>query len=163
MLPVLLAAGVISEASGAATGPFDVPSVRLATAARVQGSAMLGNAIPSGAAQWQQPFDPADHLPFGFSFNELLDEGETITTMERIAVSSAGAALGVMIDLAGGTAPYIDQDSKRRIQLWFSVDAGMQSGAAFDASGTQVAISFRVLTSKSRRFKRSGVLTVRQQ
>ena len=141
---------------------MDVPPERLAIAAVVQSLASLGSGIPFGAAEWPQPFDPADHLPFGFSFEQLLDEGETIVDVERIALSSAGAALGLIVDKSSDFAPIIDAAAGRAVQLWFSVDPDMQNGAPFDAAGARVPVTFRVLTSKAHRFERSAVLTVRQ-
>ena len=162
MLALLLAAGAVPEQSGALPGVFDVPIERIASAARVQPAAAVGNGIPFGAVAWAQPFDPADHLPYGFSFDALLDAGETIASIERIALSSAGAALGVTIDQTAGFLPTVDQDGARRIQLWFLVDAALQSALPFDAAGAQVPVSFRILTSKSHRLERTAILTVRQ-
>ena len=162
MLALLVAAGAIPEQAEAGTGPVDVPTERLAVAPTVQSLTPFGAGIPLGAASWQQPFDPADHLPYAFSFEALLDEGETIAAVERIALSSAGAALGVIIDQSTGFAPVIDADGGQRIQLWFSVDPDMQNNAPFDADGAQVPVTFRVLTSKSHRIERTAVLTVRQ-
>jgi len=162
MLTLLLAAGVIPEQSGVETGVFDVPDERVAVAAKLQAAAAMGTGIPFGAARWQQPFDPADHLPYGFSFDAVLEEGETISEVELIALSSAGAALGVIIDQEAGFAPVVDDDGGRRIQIWFAVDPAMQDTAPFDAAGAQVPVTFRILTSKQHRLERTAVLTVRQ-
>lgn len=157
-----LAAGAVPEQSGAATGTFDVPTSRTATAQRLQASTAIGTGIPYGAALWPQPFDPADHLAYGFSFKDLLDNGETITAIERIAVSATGAGMGLTIDQSAGFQPIIDQNGGQRIQLWFSVDPALQASSAFDASGTSIAVTFRILSSKSNRIERSAVLMVRQ-
>lgn len=162
MLALLLAAGAIPEQTGAASGVFDVPKERIAIAARVQPASAMTNGIPYGSSAWLQAFDPAEHLPYGISFDSLLDTDETIESVERIALSSAGAALGVIIDQTIGFAPTVDQDGKRRIQLWFLVDPALQNSLPFDAAGTQVPVTFRVLTSKSHRLERTAVLTVRQ-
>lgn len=162
MLALWSATGVVPDLSGATTGPFDIPVSRIATAVRLQPATPIGVGIPYGAAQWQQAFDPNDNLAYGFSFSDVLDPGETIALMERIAVSSTGAGLGLTIDQSGGSAPFIDQDGRRRIQLRFLVDPAFQASPAFDASGTPIVVAFRVFTSKSNRFDRSGVLTVRQ-
>lgn len=164
MLALQIASGVVPEQSGggAGFGVFDAPAVRTVTPAKVQPAASIGVGLPYGAAQWQQPFDPNDHLAFGISFNDLLEVGETITGVDSIAVSSTGAGLGVAIDQALGFAPIIDADGKRRIQFWLSVSSAFQGSPAFDASGTPVAITVRITTSKSNRFERSAIVTVRQ-
>lgn len=141
---------------------MDVPRERLAVAAKVQSTAALGSSIPFGAVAWLQPLDPADHLPYGFSFESLLDTDETITMVESIALSSTGAGLGVLIDQSTGFAPIIDETGSRRIQLWFSVDPALQNTSPFDAAGAQVPVTFRILTSKLHRLERTAVLTVRQ-
>ncbi len=162
MLLMLLATGVVPEESGTVIGPFDVPDERIAIAKKVQGASSVAVGLPLGAAQWEQPFDPSDRLPFGMSFVELLDAGETITSIDRIALSSTAAGLGVIIEQASPRAPVIDEIDLRRLQLWLSVDDAMQAAASYDASGVRFPVTFRVTTSKGRRFERSAILTVRQ-
>lgn len=163
MLTMLLAGGAFVDQPIIDFGAFDVPPERIATVAKVQGATPFGNGIPLGAALWQQSLDPADHLPFGIAFTDLLDGTETIASVEKLAISSAGAALGVIIDGSGATAPVIDNAGALRVQLWLSVSADAQSAPLFDAGGIRVAISCRVITTKARKFDRTSVLTVRQQ
>ncbi|MDX3884035.1 hypothetical protein [Edaphosphingomonas haloaromaticamans] len=162
MLALLVAAGVVPEQSNPTTGPVDVPAERLAVAAKIQTGLNIAVGIPLGAVAWQQPFDPADHLPFGISFTELLASDESIVAIERIGLSSAGAALGVIIDQSADRSPIIDEAGGRRIQLWFSVDPGFQASPTFDAAGVKVPVTCRVLTSKGLRFERTAILSVRQ-
>ncbi len=162
MLALWSAAGIVADASAIPTGPVDAPKERIAIAPRLQPATPSGAGIPYGAATWAWPFDPADYLPYVFSFESAMDTNESIATVERIAISSAGAALGLMID-QGSNHPVIDEAGKRRIQLWFSVDPAMQTSLPFDAGGALIPISFRVLTDKAHRLDRTAVLMVRQQ
>lgn len=162
MLVTLIAAGVIPLEAAAGAGVFDVPPERIAVLANVQGTTAAGVGIPLGAAAWQQPFDPSDHLAFGIDFRALLDSGETIVDIVALTMSSAGAALGVEIDTASGFAPVIDEDTRAKVQLWLLVDGGSQALSSFDASGVQLAVKCRVATTKAKVFERSAVLSVRQ-
>lgn len=162
MLTMLLAAGAFADDTSIDFGAFDVPPERIATVAKLQGATPFGNGIPLGAAPWAQALDPNDHLPFGISFADVLDGAETIATVERLAVSSAGAALGVAIDQGGVTAPIIDAAGALRLQFWLSVDLDAQSAPLFDDSGVRVGIGCRIVTTKDRVFDRTCVLTVRQ-
>lgn len=160
---MLLAAGAIPDQPAIDFGAFDVPPERIATVAKVQGATPFGNGIPLGAQPWDQALDPADHLPFGISFIDLLDGVETIASVPRLAISSAGAALGLAIDTGGATAPIIDNVGKLRVQLWLSVTPDAQTTPLFDGVGVRVAIACRIVTTKNRTFDRASVLTVRQQ
>lgn len=161
MLALLVAAGIIPLQIDAGSGAFDVAPERIATPAKLQAETLLSAGIPYGATPWPWPFDPADEAPYGMSFDNQLDAGETIADILSISLSSAAAALGLTIDVSTGRAPLIDADGQRRVQLWFTVASAQQGSPSYDAAGVRLPVAFRVRTSKGRRFRRSAVLTVR--
>ncbi len=163
MLTHLIVLGLLSAPSGGGIGQVIATPDRTAAMAINQPTASRPNNIPLGAVTWAQPYDPGDHAPYAISFKDLLDQGETIASIDAIKVSSSAALLGISVDTAAAYAPIIDIAGDK-IQLWFLVDQSAWESAAFAAAGVQVAITVRVVTDGAppKRYERTAVLTVRQ-
>jgi hypothetical protein len=170
MLLEFVALGLLSAApgGGGGSGPYTdtgdviVSAERTVVLAAVQDTAARGSGIALGAGAWRQQFDPADHAPFAFDFDALLDDGEKIVEIETIYMNATAALLGVGVDTASGYGPLIDEDGQL-VQIWFVVDEAAWDVSSFDAGGVQLPVTVRVITDGSKRYERTGVLTVRQQ
>ena len=164
MIAQLIAIGVFASAGGPPVGAVNVPEERTAIVARIQASAPTSDGIPLGAVEWQQAYDPADHAPYAFDFSSILAEGETISDILSIRLSSAAAALGIAVDQAASFSPVIDAAEGKKVQLWFVVADDLQEAASFLATGVKIPVAVKIETSSTppKRFERTNVLTVRQ-
>lgn len=164
MIAQLIAIGVFAAPAPPTTGEVSVPGERTAIVARVQAGAAVAAGIPLGAVEWQQPYDPADHAPYAFDFSSLLEPDERVAEILAIRVSSAAAALGIMVDQSAGHAPLIDAAAGLKVQLWFVVSEELQEAATFLGSGVKIPITMKIATTSDpqKRFERTSVLMVRQ-
>ena len=162
MIAQLIALGVFSAAAPPTSGVVNVPDERTALVARVQASAAIAAGIPLGAVEWEQPYDPADHARYAFSWATLLEPEEQVAEILAIRVSSAAAALGIMVDQSLGHSPLIDSVEGRKVQLWFVVAEAMQEAATFLGAGVKIPITMKILTTLGQTYERTNVLTVRQ-
>jgi hypothetical protein len=166
MLTHLLVLGLLAgptSGSGTDTGAVIATPDRTASMAVIQSAASRPSNIPLGAVTWSQPYDPGDHAPYAINFTDLLDEGETIASIDAIKVPSSAVLLGISVDTAAGYGPIIDIAGKK-IQLWFLVDQTAWESASFTGAGVQLPITVRVNTGSTppKRYERTAVLTVRQ-
>lgn len=165
MIAQLIVLGILGAASGSVieVGTVIATPERTVIFDTVQSTTSVGQSVPLGAPRWQQPYDPADHSPYAGDFTKLLSGGETIATVEGIALSSSAAALGISVDETAGYAPIIDTGGKK-VQLWFAVDDERWASSAFNAAGVLMPVSIRIRTNSvpPKRYERTAVLTVRQ-
>lgn len=163
MLALNIAAGFYDTTVVVTPGTGDLTAVaeRIVTIKRIQPVSLVSAGIAYGAPRYAQHIDPADHAEFAFSFVELLDSDESIADIEYIGISPAGATLGISIDSTEAFKPLITSDGKH-VQYWPLVDQAKWNALAFDASGSLIDAKSRILTSKNRRWERSGVHQVRQ-
>lgn len=165
MLPLWIAAGIIALSTEPSVGNVVAVQECTVAASRRQPEQSVGTSLPYGAYVWDQPFDPGDHVPYALDFGPLLDEGEKLAAIVTIRMSAAAAALGVAIDQSSGYAPVIDDEGGGKVQVWPLVASETQEAVQFDATGTRLPVTIRVLTDASppKRFERTAVLIMRQQ
>jgi hypothetical protein len=169
MLLQLIAFGVIPMGDdepgepGTDTGAIIATEARTAVLAVLQATNATAVGVPLGATAWQQPLDPADHLPYAIDFTALLGGSEKIAAINEIAMPAAAAMLGVGIDNSEGHSPLIGTDGKK-VQVWFAVEPGFWQETAFTSAGVRLPVTFRVTTDSTppKRIERTAVLTVRQ-
>jgi hypothetical protein len=143
-------------------------------------------ALPPNAKILTRQMDPADVVDFvanaspdpaGLDQDEvpLLEDSEIITSY-TLTMSPEGAALGVTISTGGsgegGAAPSLiaivggsQTTGATAVKFWLYVDATFQDNAAFDGTGTYIALTLTVNTNSipSRRRQRTIVVQVAQQ
>lgn len=163
MIAQLVALGLFA-AEPESFGEVSVPAERTAVMAKVQSTAVTSDTIPLGAAEWEQPFDPADHAPYAADFSPLLGENERIARIVRIRSSATAAALGIKIDDAPAYAPIIDEADGKKVQVWPVVDPDLEEADPFLAAGVRIPVATQIETNSNppKRFERTSVLRVRQ-
>lgn len=161
MLALYIAAGIFGGPLSPADGDMTAPKERVVVIPRVQSRSLVTIGAPLGAQRYAQPYDPSDHGEYAMDFSDVMQTGETIADIEFVGISAAGAALGIAIDTTAGHIPAITNDGKH-IQYWPLVDPDEWSARAFDATGTDVVVKARIVTSGGRRWERSAIHEVRQ-
>ncbi len=163
MLLHLIAFGFLAVETPAGTGTITVPAGQLAVI-KPGVVPVVASPIPTDAASFPRPFDPADRRLYAMDWTQHLETGEKIIEILALTMLAPGVSAGVMIDSGGGRNPIIGTDGKR-IQLWFRVSPGNQFDPVFNGAGLQVGVAVLVRTdsSPSQEYERTVVLTVRQQ
>lgn len=161
MLALYIAAGIFGGPLSPADGDMTAPKERVVVIPRVQSKVLVAIGAPLGAPRYEQAYDPSDHGEYAMYFGDRLQDGEIIADIEYIGISAAGAALGISIDVTAGHIPRITNDGGH-VQYWPLVDPDEWSARAFDATGTDVVVKARIVTSGGRRWERSAIHEVRQ-
>jgi hypothetical protein len=153
-----------AEEPSGSTGDVTLTNERIVYAVRQQPDKETARRLPLGVPQWKQPLDPADHVPYGLDFGQLMDPSETIATIETVSID-ADDTLGLIIDMDAPYHPIIDSAKSVLIQAWFSVEEGRRKDASWSGKGQVMSITFRITTNSTppKRYERTAALNVRQQ
>lgn len=122
--------------------------------------------IPTNAFEWKAVMDPTDQVEYVIDLKDpdkpLLEAGETIASY-TLTLLAESVAVGLTIS-TGPRAPVLINGSTG-IRVWFEVDSGNWSNAAFNGDGARLPMELTVTTSTtpSRRRQRTLVLKVAQQ
>lgn len=153
MLAHLIAAAVLTT---------PVPEGDVATPDRRKASVTPGDAGLDAQirVRWSEPLDPSDLVDFVIAFDSVLDDGETIDSIQ-IAPAAEGVAVG-LIAVGGGHQPALSDD-KRSVTFWLAITSGMQSNQAFQGVGVTCGVQATIATSLARTLQRTVYVRVVEQ
>lgn len=113
----------------------------------------------NSATVFDGPMDPTDDVDYVGEFSDLLEDGETILAGFTVSPTTEGAALGFEIS---AIKPPSLEVGDQNVLFWALVNAANQEDTIFDDEGTQIPIEITVITTSTRTYQRTFLVTVKQ-
>lgn len=113
----------------------------------------------NSATAFDGPMDPTDEVDYVGEFDLLLEAGETINAGFTVAPTTESAALG--FEISGTKLPTLETGDQK-VLFWAQVNSSNQADIIFNDDGALISVEITVVTSDTRTYQRTFLITVKQ-